>query len=301
MQTLRIDPQLLEALITVELGQAERAGDRTLARAYHALTDPLYERRAPDERERAFAHVHLIWFEQRGWRDWFAWLWAGLPELGARATGLLLMGARRKQEEGAVLGRDGTGVCLRLLPNRFADRERLAVFVRHEFLHASDMLDPVFGYRVEQAETLAATNTLAERYRALWCAYADARLERRGFEPLAQVDAHCRELKQAFETFSAEQQALLFGRVRSAMALTHAELYEYARVTAKLDGAPRPGARCPLCRFPTFEWADKIAPPISHFIRADFPNWDVSLGACARCVERYELTLCPSSRSAQAV
>ncbi|MBI4671066.1 MAG: hypothetical protein HY741_05300 [Chloroflexi bacterium] len=292
MPTLRIEPQLLESLTAVELGHAAQTGDRALVRDYHSFADPVYERCAPAERDKAFAQLHLVWFEQRGWRKWFGARWAEFPELAARAAGLLLLEARWKQEEGAVLGRDSTGVCLRVLPIRFANRAQFEVFVRHEFLHACDMLDPAFGYRIEHSEPCSAANASAERYRALWCAYVDARMTRRGFVSLVQPDTHRRALAHAFSALTAAQQTALFEQVWNAATLTHAELYERARrLEDKRTNAPRPGTRCPLCFFPTFDWASNIAPAVARSIRADFPTWDVSNGACARCVERYELTI----------
>lgn len=289
MLKLHIEPGLVEALVAAELQHAERSGDRATLHAYREFVEPLYERLAPDEREHAFARVHLVWFEQRGWREWFAARWAELSELDARATGLLLLAAPRKHDEGAVLGRDGTGICLRLMPTRFTNRPRLAAFVRHELLHAWDMLDPAFGYRIEPQETFTAANQVAERYHALWCAYVDARLTRRELEPLAELDAHQRDLMQVFPSLSAEQFAELL-QVFKTNALTHRDLYERARqAQGERTITPRPGARCPLCHFPTFDWAKDIAPQVAQVIHTDFPSWDVSLGACARCVERYEL------------
>jgi hypothetical protein len=290
MPTLRFEPALLEALVAVELEHAERSGDRATLRAYHAFADPLYERLAPDEREQAFAQIHLVWLEQRGWRDWFAAKWAEIPELGERATGLLLLAARRKQEEGAVLGRDGAGVCLRMLPARFTDRPRLAAFVRHEFVHASDMLDPAFGYRIEHQDTFTAANVLAERYRALWCAYVDARLTRGGVQPLMDLDGHRLDLARVFPSVPLAQQAELAAHVWNGVGLAHRDLYDRAcQVGVERGTTPRPGARCPLCQFPTFDWATEIEPALARAIRADFPDWDVTGGACARCVERYEI------------
>jgi hypothetical protein len=39
-----------------------------------------------------------------------------------------------------------------------------------------------------------------------------------------------------------------------------------------------------LCGFPTYDWDP--APPVDA-IRADFPRWDESLGACRQCGDLY--------------
>ncbi len=46
--------------------------------------------------------------------------------------------------------------------------------------------------------------------------------------------------------------------------------------------------RCPLCRFPTTDWAahDLVA-EITPSIRRDFPGWLATEGCCGHCAERY--------------
>ena len=45
-----------------------------------------------------------------------------------------------------------------------------------------------------------------------------------------------------------------------------------------------PGFPCPLCRFPTYTWAEdletKLETYILDFIRENHPGWDVEYGAC---------------------
>jgi hypothetical protein len=152
------------------------------------------------------------------------------------------------------------------------------------------MLDPAFGYRLEHEDTFTESNELAERYHVLWCAYVDARLVRRGLEPLGTAEMYRLDLARALPTLSAASCAELLMQVWNAAGMTHADLCALARhVEMPSTGSPRPGARCPLCRFPTFDWAKRITPELGRAIRADFPNWALAHGACARCVERYEM------------
>ena len=69
---------------------------------------------------------------------------------------------------------------------------RLRDYVRHEFTHLSDMLDPAFGY----APTLdlpglnGAQQRLArERYRLLWDITIDGRLTAAGRTPMAAANS----------------------------------------------------------------------------------------------------------------
>jgi hypothetical protein len=72
---------------------------------------------------------------------------------------------------------------------------------------------------------------------------------------------------------------------------THGELFEWSK-KERITAPNLPGAPCPLCKFPTFAWAEmeKLAPATVVAIQKHFPRWDDSHGACARCVEIYEAT-----------
>lgn len=290
MATLRFEPELVQAMTDAELEHARHSGDVALVRHYHALADPLYDKTPQDDREQVFARFHTAWFFERGWTQLFAETWNEFPELETRAPHWLVLAARLKREEGAVIGRDDASVCLRVLPLRFSNREQLRAFVRHELLHAADMLDPSFGYQDLHAASLTQANQWADLYHTVWCAYVDARLTRRGAIALRDGDVH----RAAFETQfadSSENGAARFDQIWNASALTHADITALARA-AGMTHARRgnaPGARCPLCRFPTFEWAIEISPAVADAIRIDFSAWSSNDGACARCVERYEM------------
>ena len=289
MATFRFEPELVQAVTDAEMENARRVGDVALLKQYHAGTDELYKT-FEQEREQAFARFHSKWFFERGWTNLFVETWNEFPELDARAPQLLVLAARLKREEGAVIGRDGASVCLRVLPMRFANRERLIGFARHEFLHAADMLDPHFGYQTLGEATLADTNRLADGYHALWCAYVDARLVRRRFAPLLDAHAHHLAFESQFASTPTEERVALLTRVWSEFSLSHDEIVSLARTHSQTQTQTRRGgARCPLCHFPTFQWAATIAPTVADEIRADFPAWNLNEGACERCVERYEM------------
>jgi hypothetical protein len=54
---------------------------------------------------------------------------------------------------------------------------------------------------------------------------------------------------------------------------------------------PLPGAPCPLCRFPTFDWveANRVTPEIASRVSAEFPDWSPALSLCGRCHEVYQV------------
>ncbi len=57
-----------------------------------------------------------------------------------------------------------------------------------------------------------------------------------------------------------------------------------------------PETHCPLCRFPTTEWAaPELMPGIVPSIEADFPDWTPSGRCCSHCAERYQSLAAPAS------
>lgn len=292
MATFRFDPELIQAATDVDLEQARRDGGGALLREYHAMAERLYESTLPNEREQAFAQLYARWFTERGWSDLFAEIWSQVSELDARASQCLVLAARLKREEGAVIGRDGASVCLRILPMRFANRAQLACYVRHELLHAADQLDKSFGYRLTRETTLTQTNQVADIYHTVWCACVDARLARRGWMPLHDADAHRKRFDTQLAAMPPEQRAALFEQVWHGPRLGHQDILELARAWSRAAAGQTggaPGSRCPLCSFPTFKWATTLAPAVVDAIRSDFPQWRVEQGTCERCAERYEL------------
>lgn len=286
MTAIRLEPELVEAVITAELEQNETVGDGGLSREFHSLANPLYERVPPEERERAFDRIYMQYFERLGFLGLLSATWAEFPDLDLSARGLLVLKAKGKHEEGAVIGKDGESVCLRILPYRFSNRRRLIAFLRHELLHAADMLNPAWGYHLG-----SHSDREADRYRALWCASIDSRLALRGQEPLLSRQAHSGDLDKQFGSLPEAKRAVLFDAVWKAEPLTSPEIMAITSEAEALSPrlGRRPGARCPLCGFPTHSWATGIEPAVAAVIRMDFPDWQLEDGSCGRCVERYRL------------
>jgi hypothetical protein len=75
-------------------------------------------------------------------------------------------------------------------------------------------------------------------------------------------------------------------------AHTHGELAAFAASPRGRDETPGlvAGARCPLCRFPTYApEPDPAALPeeIVRAIAADFPEWQFHQGLCRHCGDLY--------------
>jgi hypothetical protein len=138
------------------------------------------------------------------------------------------------------------------------------------------MLDPAFAYEPEirlPDSPPAELDLLRERYRVLWDITIDGRLNHERSPRLA-------EFQKALPAVSEKRFDELWSKRPS-----HPELVALAK--SVLNRAVKtPGAPCPLCKFPTFAWANEFA---DDAIRRDFPRWLPEHGCCARCAELYSM------------
>lgn len=200
------------------------------------------------------------------------------------------------QVEGCFLPDPRSTALLRLHAGRFDRPEPLRRFLRNEWWHLHDMIDPAFGFPRERFELDPAAR---ERYATLWSAFADARSIRTGREPLRSREEWVSLLDRLWSASEEIHRRRALEGFWTVPSLTHAELLGMAADAHLLlqrfcPGIPRhlPGDRCPLCRFPSFHWlfpAGRLSPSLSERIREDFPAWTPDEGACERCVELYEV------------
>lgn len=233
-----------------------------------------------------------------------------------RILEVIVKRAINKVDEGSnVLNRvSGLPVIeMRVLASRFASPEEaleLEAFLIHEFMHARDMVDPVFDY--EDAfipGNPSVKNLITARFRLLWNIYIDSRLARRNIRSVMTREARFREFDNYYRKIPETQRKGMFEGLWETRNLTHEELLSMAtdletlinkyidytedfteedREYIHLQGSP-----CPLCKFPTYNWVDDPSSVCDEMvieaIEIDFPDWESKDGACDRCIEVYEL------------
>lgn len=294
---VRVDPALAEAavwgvlsrLAATESPQRARH-DRRAARAYD-LDDPV-------ERDREFAALARIEFDELGLADPLVSALDERPALAVRARVLLVGQARSGQDEGVTCEPRGEHVGFRIDPGRFADPATLARWARHALGHAEDTLDPAFGFvpgwdgdgRGAHIRTAAQA-----RLHRLWDISVDGRVARRGSDGESTRTRHLERLRADLPGASAAAVAAALDRLWSGPRPDFATLLQWAeRPASVLDGLASDdlGAvwpdRCPLCRFPS----DDVRPPravVAAHVAADYPWWHPELGICGRCDDRYRL------------
>lgn len=324
---IRFQPALLQEVIDSFVEKTEREGDPTYYKEFHQYADPIYERFSLDDREGEFKKLYQFLFGIWGFADIVRDTFDEFPTLRERIGIVLVRGVLKEDQEGVdILRKWGSveqelarqfeekglkGVGIKLLPRRFYD-PALTRYCRHELMHISDMLDPVFGYDPDTkvGQNPGEETLILHRYRVLWCLNIDSRLQAVGKESMLSKEDRFKEFRSWYRKIPATQLRSVFEGLWQTENMTHSELVEMATDTTRvLDRAleiegselPQiqtkvmlmPGFPCPLCRFPTYNWVESLETNVEKhvldFIREHHPGWDTEFGACDRCVEVYKL------------
>lgn len=312
---LQYDEDLVEAAVFL-CASGRHPGVPTLQIArFHRAREKAYSILDPDERNAAFFQLHLDWFREWGLEKLLTDRLKEFPLLHGALKLLAFRKARSKNEEGAELyvnADSGAGIppaldrrnacpalrhgVVALRSERFESDEDLARFLRHELTHLHDMVDPAFGYSPDLASS--GFNTVQqrltrERYRLLWDLTIDGRLSAHGHLPDDVHERHETHFHRAYSFWTEEQRRAVFDELWTDPAPRHARLLALAADPKALSQAhqPLPGAACPLCGFPTFDWADpaSLGASARRRIASEFPHWTPEQGTCGRCAEIYHV------------
>jgi len=260
--------------------------------------EKLYRILDPDERNAAFFKLHLDWFREWGLEQPLTDTLNEFPLVRELLGVLAVRRSTGKDDEGAVLyvneANRRTGV-LALRLERLMQDAALRDYLRHEFTHLHDMLDPAFGYapRLDLPGLNAAQQRLArERYRLVWDITIDGRLAAAGHAPLETREQHAAAFARGYSCWPEPKQVEAFNLLWHCRTPRHADFLALIADPRGLRDArrPAPGGSCPLCDFSTFHWADAnvLPPEIIGRIRAEFPGWSREQGLCGRCLETYQ-------------
>lgn len=295
---LQYDEKLVEAAVLL-CSSGRRAGVPALQiRRFHRERERPYAIMNPDERDAAFFDLHLSWFREWGLQELLVQALAEFPLLQRSLSTLVFRAARNRNEEGAELFVNETArhAVAVLRAERFSENASLATFLRHEFTHLHDMLDPEFGYSRELAlsrDNPAHQTLTRERYRVLWDITIDGRIAARGHTPMASRERHWTHFLRGYSFWELHTQQTVFDSLWHDVSPRHSRLLDLASDPRGLrqTSLPVPGARCPLCGFPTFEWSstDLMVEPVAAVIREQFPHWTFDQGVCGRCFEIYRM------------
>lgn len=295
----RYDEDFIEATVFLCASGGRKGVPSLQISRFHRERERLYAILDPDERNTAFFRLHLDWFREWGLEQPLADVLKEFPLVREQLGVLAVRKTTGKNDEGAELyvneSGQRTGV-LALRLERLIDDAGPRKFLRHEFTHLHDMLDPAFGYSpaLDLPGLNAARKRLArERYRLLWDITIDGRLAAAGYAPMATREQHAAAFVRGYPFWSLSKQCEVFDSLWFNATPRHEDLLALIADPRGLRGAhhPAPGASCPLCDFPTFNWADANVLPseIVKRIAGEFPGWSSEQGLCSRCLETYEV------------
>lgn len=297
---IEFQPQLLEdAVLRAIIHHPEE-------RDFWWERDRLYENNESEDREKAFQHLHEKWLQRLGLANPLRQVLALWPILTEATNRCLLIKARSKKNLGAELYftptasgasvRERRTIVVQLTPELLAQSETFVEFLRHEFLHIVDMLDPHFGYEPNFPKTAAGPaydHFLQGRYSVLWDMTIDGRLQRQGWLSPAAREQHFSLFKRAFQG-SEEKLSEAFSFFFDHNSHTHRELMEFAQHPEKWLGGERATVsfkgRCALCHFPTFQLINPSELPadLAGKIQEHFSGWNGAEPICQQCVDLYE-------------
>jgi hypothetical protein len=264
----------------------------------------IYEVADPDERERLFLDLNRNWFDRLGLSKVIEAALREQPLIAPQIGNYFVIYAAQAKEESAELfvaqdaRADHRKRTLRILlrPESLLNPASFKTFLRHEFFHIADMLDPVFAYEptLPKAEGGPTYDTLiTNRYRVLWDVTINGRMSRRGWCDASIREQQFSDFVHAFPMLQEQELEELFSGFFDSEEPKHADLARFAfdpRQASNLQRRAVPGTHCPLCKFPTHAYEpdpNNLGAEVLTALKEDFPNWTSSLGLCLQCADLY--------------
>ena len=298
---LEFDPRLMEDAVQLGIGGHAQEAE------FHRERERIYEIRDEEKRDQRFNELHQQWFIRLDLAHAVERALDDYPLLKRDTKSCRVMFAVFSKQEGADLyGSSPATIVIKLRPCNLLDTSTLLPFLRHEFMHLHDILDPCFAYQLELPQSEVGPtydNLIRERYRILWDTWIDGRLFRQG---RASADVKQRRQAEFKATFSmlGEGWEAKFSQWFNWPVHRHEDLLAFALhpVSEHSQDSPQQTqtGRCPLCRFPSFDLQDGrgLSPQTVQEIVADFPDWSSDQGLCRQCSDLYQAR--ELSRSAEA-
>lgn len=312
METV-VDPRLLEESVFLAL-RSNVLREHSESIRYRFLADALYEIADRDRRDSAFQNLHQETFIRLGLDKHIDSAISFFPELKMRLARLVFVYSERRKDEEAELFHhivNGWSLLFRIRAETMIDGAAFRRLALHEMSHASDMLDPEFGYirtLGDGRQNAQQRDIIRDRFRCLWDICIDSRLSCKNEQPLQHREYH--ELN-FFRNFGvSELTRSIFSRLWNAdvpLKPTGTSLLEAAKVPEALcafvgldphsvqtRAIRNFTATCPLCQCPTTEWvrdSSQLSSEVVQSIQTKFPGWSPSEPICCQCEEVFRANL----------
>jgi hypothetical protein len=305
---LSFNDALCEAVVESEIQSKVSNDDFRLAASFRNQADAIYANFPSRKREAAFFVLYRRFFRKFGYAERVKTIMAEFAGEGELPSECYFTRTFRDEEESAQLSEDGTRLGVQIKVGTLREPERCAYLLRHELTHILDILDPTFEYDTSRplSEVSPSEESLfRDRYRTLWDLSVDGRLERKGFLPQDLRERRSAEFRTLFPNLDERAAEQVFTTLWSGARPSNTDLRQMVTGAAALcatlkisvdisaEGEPHatfgPGSLCPLCRFPTHEWAEATE-RFSQQVKSEYPGWEPSQGICSQCANRYLFT-----------
>ncbi len=255
--------------------------------------ETLYNTNSGKERENAFRSFYQKWFASFGLKDIFYNVFSEFPLLNKPEVALRIKSVYSRKDESSELfrGEKFLTVLVTLQCERITQPEYLKAFLRHELMHASDMIDEKFCYDAAigiHSVNDTEENLIRERFRILWAMYVDARIQLRGFTPLWPREKYSKDIGAAFRSWPKEEIGRMLRQLESEQAFKQIDLIRWstdARLTKNLGEG---GLVCPVCGLSSYSNSDTKSADGANVIKTiqkAYPAWRPEMGICPQCFD----------------
>lgn len=229
---IQFDPSFIEEAVFLA---ARALKDKPqIAETFHKEREKIYEAKLdPQEYDKAFRILSSKFFERLGFKNLFIEILREFPILNEPAVVVFVKRAWSKKEEESELYflENLKTVFICFLVSRLFDKNFLGVFLRHELMRMSDMLDPIFEYSPHAAlggKTEMEDNLIRERFHLLWDISISARLRRKGLPASRSMQKEWENFEQTFFSWDKQPKKEIFQKIAESHYLTQRKLLGYA-------------------------------------------------------------------------
>ncbi len=295
MPKIIFDESFIEESVFRYVADSEKRGNPDPVRDFYTERDALYNTPCGNARENAFRLFYQKWFSVFGLEDIFYKVLSGFPLLNDPKIFLRIKPVFSRKDESSELFKSETclNIVLTLQCERVTQPEYLKSFLRHELMHASDMIDEKFCYdaaiRIHSVND-TEENLIRERFRILWAMYVDARIQLRGFAPLWSMEKYAKDIHGAFRSWPKEEINRMLHQLESGREFKQMDLIRWstdARLTKNLGEG---GLVCPVCGLSSYSNSDtQLAdlPDVIKTIQKECSGWRPEMGICPQCFDLY--------------
>ncbi len=194
---IEFDPKLTEEIVSQGIKDLEQEGSMRIPDAFRAACDPIYDQYPIADRddigfEDAFRGIYMRFFKILGYEEIVLSALAEYPVIDEHVGEIVVKVCYAVEKEEANLAKrkiedpergELSVVILQITSPRFFEKEGLKIFLRHELMHVTDMLDPVFCYDNNPLGVTPSEECIVKNhYSLIWDIYIDQRLDKAGIQ-----------------------------------------------------------------------------------------------------------------------